>query len=116
MHQAKTNIVRILKFLSDKTTTINNKRLDIKKFYAGQPSSLWIDILLNKCETKILSQLLFNKKITDLLPEIKMSLILEWDNIYDNCLPSILILYFSNKLVIWQDNSDINISYVKGDL
>ena len=46
-----------------------------------------------------------------------MSLILEWDNnIYDNCPPSLLILYFSNKLVIWQNyNSDINISYVKGD-
>jgi hypothetical protein len=62
MHHTKTNMVRILKFLSDKTTTVSNKRLDTKKYNVGQPSSLWIDILPNKFEAKILSQLLFNKK------------------------------------------------------
>ena len=54
----KTNIVRILKFLSDKTTTINDKRLDVKsKFNESQPSSLWIDFSLNNDICLVWSQL-----------------------------------------------------------
>jgi hypothetical protein len=54
----KTNIVRILKFLSDKTTTLNDKRLDVKsKFNESQPSSLWIDFSLNNDICLVWSQL-----------------------------------------------------------
>jgi AAA ATPase-like protein len=54
----KTNIVRILKFPSDKTTTINDKRLDVKsKFNESQLSSLWIDFSLNNDICLVWSQL-----------------------------------------------------------
>jgi hypothetical protein len=54
----KTNIVRILKFLSDKITTLNDKRLDVKsKFNESQPSSLWIDFSLNNDICLVWSQL-----------------------------------------------------------
>ncbi|MGB6528186.1 MAG: AAA family ATPase [Candidatus Nitrosopolaris sp.] len=114
----KTNVIRILKFLSSDSNTVDDKRLPLNlKFRRDMTSSLTFDILLSEYEAKILLELIINRKIEDYsfdknLRHITLSL--EWTEIYDNDTPpDIVILYFKNHLAIWKNGASVSITYIQ---
>jgi hypothetical protein len=113
----KTNVIRILEFLSSGSNTLDDKRLQLnRKFSRNMPSSLTIDILLSEYETKILLELIINRKIDDYSfnKNLKHTLSLEWTRIYDNdAPPDTVILYFKNHLAIWKNGARVSITCIQ---
>ena len=114
----KTNLVRVIEFMTNSDTTVDDKRIELsRKFDANKSSYIHIDIHLEKEEMRALFELLFNRTVDLIEYDDKMatlSIFIEWTNLYDDgSRPDFVILYFYNRLILWKNGSYLNVSYLR---
>lgn len=86
------------------------------KFDRSKSSFLQIDVQLNKEETCMLTELLFDRTVDDHYSYESMSslsIYLEWTKISEEKSPSKIIVYFNNHLILWTDDAYVYVSYVR---